>query len=188
VQLVQTQPGVGSTFRATTAVGPLEGIALVNASDDPAKDLWPTTPSAPDSPINFRILLAEDGPDNQRLMSRILTKAGADVTVVDNGQLALEQALAAKADGRCFDVILMDMQMPVLDGYGATRRLRALGYGGAIIALTAHAMAGEREKCLAAGCDDYVSKPVKRDDLIRAVRALAPGRKPRPAPVAAIAG
>ena len=88
-----------------------------------------------------RILLAEDGLDNQRFIAFILKKAGVEVTVADNGQMALDYVQSAGEEGNPFDVILMDMQMPVMDGYTATRRLRNQGYAGPIIALTAHAMA-----------------------------------------------
>jgi CheY-like chemotaxis protein len=116
-------------------------------------------------------LIAEDGVDNQRLLSFLLRKAGAEVEVVDNGLGAMERAVAAEKEGRPFAVILMDMQMPVMDGYTSTSNLRAAGYAGLIIALTAHTMAGDRERCLDAGCDDYATKPIQGSRLISLIVA-----------------
>ena len=104
------------------------------------------------------ILLAEDTLDNQRLISMYIHKLGADVTIVENGQLALDAALNGN-----FDLILMDMQMPVMDGIEAVQALRKKGYSGPIVALTANVMKEDRANCAAAGCDDFASKPIKRD-------------------------
>ena len=168
---IRSVPGEGSTFTLTLETGRLEGVRML---DDPAgaEDRLGQPEKSPGSRgdrLGGRILLAEDGPDNQRLISFLLKKAGAEVTVAENGQIAIDCVSAAEAEGKPFDVVLMDMQMPVLDGYQATGKLRAEGYTGPIIALTAHAMTSDRQKCLDAGCDDYLSKPVDRERLIQMV-------------------
>lgn len=117
--------------------------------------------------LGQRILLVEDGKDNQRLISLHLTREGAKVRVVEHGQAAVDVMLAPIAS---FDLVLMDMQMPVLDGYAATRRLRAAGHRGPIIALTAHASGSDRQRCLDAGCDEYATKPIDRETLIATCR------------------
>jgi PAS domain S-box-containing protein len=167
---VESAPGVGSTFTVTIDPGPLDGVRMIREFQDLRVQPPPTTATNQIKPLlQGRILLVEDGEDNLRLISSLLKKAGADVTAADNGQHAVDQAIAALELGRQFDVILMDMQMPVMDGYTATRELRQWGYSGAIIALTAHAVVEDRQKCLAAGCDDYISKPIDRQRLIATV-------------------
>jgi PAS domain S-box-containing protein len=193
VTVVASQPGQGSHFRATVATGPLSGVPLREAGD--ADEEYDPPPAAPDgaaddaaratqapaadprpaaqgdAPLSgCRVLVAEDGPDNQRLIALLLRKAGAEVHVVDNGERAAEAALAARDAGAPFDVVLMDMQMPVLDGYGATALLRQRSYRQPIVALTAHAMASDRERCLQAGCDDYAVKPIDRAALVAVIR------------------
>jgi CheY-like chemotaxis protein len=116
-----------------------------------------------------RILLVEDSADNRRLLELMLQRAGFAISFAHDGQEGLSEALLAHASGEPFDVILMDMQMPVLDGYTATRRLRQIGYAGPIIALTAHSLKGERERCIAAGCDAYATKPIDRHALLRLI-------------------
>ncbi len=116
-----------------------------------------------------RVLLVDDSVDNRRLIGFHLRKAGAAVDEAENGAVACEMVLGAVGDAEgSYDVVLMDMQMPVLDGYSAARRLRTAGVGLPIVALTAHAAHGERAKCLGAGCSAYMTKPVDVPALIAA--------------------
>jgi len=159
---VSSSPGKGSTFTLTVETGPLDGVGMLENPEEVLAECRRrrAPPSIPEVKLDCRVLLAEDGPDNQRLISFLLKKAGADVTLAENGQIACDVALAADQKGTPFDVILMDMQMPVMDGYTATRRLRAANYAGPIVALTACVMVGDDEKCRQAGCDDYLGKPI----------------------------
>ena len=160
-------PGKGSTMTATFDVeAPVEPAA-------PAKPAGSPEPS-PQLLQGRRLLLAEDGPDNQRLVTFYLSRVGAEVEIAESGRAAIDQYEAALRVGKPFELILMDMQMPVLDGYAATQELRRLGHKLPIIALTAHAMTGDREKCIAAGCTDYLTKPVEQASLIATIAAALP--------------
>ena len=161
--LIESQPGRGSRFRLSIAAPPPRFDRRPGSTPEPASAATDALPSG------VRVLLAEDGPDNQRLIERLLTRAGAEVSIVDNGQAAVEALWSAEADEQPYDVVLMDMQMPQLDGYEATALLRSRGYRGRIVALTAHAMASDRQRCLSAGCDGYLTKPLQRHLLIAQV-------------------
>ena len=149
---------VGATSTDTTPAVTAERVAGHKAIALPTVSL-----------AGCRILLAEDGPDNQRLVTYLLSRVGAEVAVADNGQAAVDKAHAAWQGGSPFDVVLMDVQMPVLGGCEATERLRALGYKGPILALTAHALKTDHKNCLAAGCDEVCTKPIDRVVLIETI-------------------
>ncbi|MGY8770769.1 MAG: response regulator [Pirellulales bacterium] len=119
--------------------------------------------------LNCRVLTADDGPNNLKFNCFVLKKSGADVVGAENGHVAIDLALNEREKGEPFDLILMDMQMPVLDGFQATRKLREKGFTIPIIALTGSDESGDKEKCLAAGCDDFITKPVSREKLIQVV-------------------
>jgi CheY-like chemotaxis protein len=165
VTLAWTLPGKGSCFQLALPLVPVEGCELV--SDLAAMHANAViTPAPTAAALSGHILLAEDGPDNQRLISFHLRKAGAEVSIADNGRIALEMIEAAAAAGKPFDLLLTDMQMPEMDGYTLSRTLRQRGSRLRIVALTAHAMAEDRDKCTAAGCDDYASKPIDKLALL----------------------
>jgi len=116
---------------------------------------------------SVRVLLAEDNPVNQKLAKLMLTKAGYQVEIANNGQEAVEKFTSSPED---FDLIFMDIQMPEIDGMEATEIMRKKGFDTIpIIAMTAHAMKGDREKCLEAGMDDYVTKPIKRETVFKMI-------------------
>ena len=174
VVVVATRPGAGTTFRLTIPVVASESHPVAGGGASAGEPAASTSHATPASQLRLtgRILLAEDGPDNQRLISQLVTKAGGVVKVVGDGELAVQEVFAAAEEGKPYDLILMDMQMPVMDGYQAVRLLRRKGYTGPIIALTAHAMSTDREKCLNAGCTEYLSKPIHRALLIETMQRL----------------
>lgn len=178
---VQSELGKGSTFTASIACGDLTGVEMLppDQAAAPVREATPSTGeinSAPQTPQallqGMRILLAEDGPDNQRLIAHFLRKAGAEVTVVENGKLAVESLTVDNTlagdllDPMPFDLLVTDMQMPEMDGYAATRLLRSRGCTLPIVALTANAMSSDMERCLKAGCDGYATKPIDKHSLI----------------------
>jgi signal transduction histidine kinase/CheY-like chemotaxis protein len=174
--VVKSTPGAGSAFTFTLPTGRLDGVKLGDALRLP--DSTPqTTPGTSAQPpadqraelCGSRILLVEDGQDNSRLIRWMLERAGAQVRVASDGRQAVNQLTGA--DGNKIDLVLMDMQMPVMDGYEATGTLRKLGWSKPIIALTAHSLSEDRQKCLDVGCDDFATKPVDRAALIQTCAA-----------------
>jgi len=166
---VTSSPGKGSTFTLEIETGALEEVPMHDGPFVTEQDDEENIHTPGNAKFTGRILLADDSPDTQRLISFWLMKAGAEVLVVEDGQAAVDEAFNACAYSRPYDVIMMDMNMPVLDGYKATTKLRDAAYKGAIVALTAHAMTTDKEKCLAAGCDDYLSKPIDKQKLLTTV-------------------
>ncbi|HXX47048.1 MAG TPA: ATP-binding protein [Myxococcota bacterium] len=164
---LDSELGRGTTFRlrlpfATHTGVERRSVALAESELVPRVDL----PPQPLPSLQGRVLLAEDGADNQRLIERLLTRVGLEVEIASDGRVAVDRVLAAEGEGNPFGVVLMDMQMPTLDGYAATQALRDAGYARPIIALSAHAMVEDRERCLAVGCDAFAGKPIDRRALL----------------------
>ena len=162
VSLAWTEPGKGTCFRLLLPVSILPQTRYTTSRLQDGHSNAETNVPAPvfKLPAHTRILLAEDGPDNQRLISFLLNKMGAEVDVADNGVIACQKFLEAETANEPYDLLLTDMQMPEMDGYTLARNFRQSGATLPIIALTAHAMSDDRQKCLDAGCDDYLSKPI----------------------------
>lgn len=161
-----SRPDFGSTFRFTIETGDISTIPRVSFEE------FAQTKNSSNRKTNRgvvslppgNVLIVDDGQANRRLIRLIIERAGCSVEVAENGQIGYEKALAGQ-----FDVVLMDMQMPVLDGYKATKKLREAGYTKTIVALTANAMTGDKEKCTAAGCNGFLAKPVDMDELLETI-------------------
>jgi signal transduction histidine kinase/ActR/RegA family two-component response regulator len=188
----QSQPQVGTTMTLRLpmdrpassspapppAATPEPRVEAAAAAPTPA----PRRPAVPNAttklPAGTRVLVAEDGPDNRMLINLFLKSAGVTPVLVENGQLAVAAALDAQRQGQPFDIILMDMQMPVMDGYAAAGALRQAGFTVPIVAVTAHAMSGDRQRCLDAGCSDYLTKPIDRGRMVELMALLMQGHDP----------
>lgn len=157
IQILNTEVGIGSTFI-------FDFIATAISESNSCQIPENTHPPIAIDLKNIRILLAEDSPDSQELITHILASHGASVTIASDGAEALKMAQSLN-----FDVILMDIQMPEIDGYEVTRRLRRANYKKPIIALTAHAMLEERQRTMAAGCNAHVTKPLNFRQLLSTV-------------------
>jgi PAS domain S-box-containing protein len=178
--VVRSEPGVGSTFAVTFDAGPLAGAHMLAPSEACQLDVdvaeegyarW-QFPSA-------RILVVDDGAENRELVKLVLEENGLSVEEAENGQVAVDKAAVTR-----YDVILMDMSMPVMDGYTATRTLRQRGLKTPIFALTAHAMKGFEKEVLEAGCTGYVTKPIEIDVLLGALAEKLGGKRVHDDPAA----
>lgn len=175
---VVSEVGLGSSFRLTLPAGNPSELEW-DTSPAPDGEATPTSElsggSGTERPVRLtaRVLLAEDAPDTRRLFVHILESVGVELETAENGTEAVRAALHSMREARPFDCVLMDMQMPEMDGYQAVRVLRESGYNSPIIALTANAEPGDRSRCLQAGCDGFAAKPLSKDALIRLVSKYA---------------
>lgn len=175
---VSSELGKGSTFSLQLKLdGPCDEQNLVDAAATPASD---DHLQQPNPQLDCHILIADDRRDVWRVCKYFLEEAGATVDIAEDGQQALELVTKAKQLNRPYDLVLMDMQMPIITGYEATRELRQQGFDAPIIALTAGAMKRDREKCMDAGCTDYFAKPVDGRKLLKVVASYTNGQVPTP--------
>lgn len=171
VELSESRTGEdhGSVFAARVRVEVGAGARMIDPAADADGEPGRGAGRTVEAPVLLRgrVLVAEDSVDNQRLICHHLKSLGLKFEVVEDGRAAVDRVLSAAFRKEPFDVVLMDMQMPVLDGYAATSLLRQSGYAGTVLALTAHAGVGETERCLCAGCDEHLTKPIDRFTLAR---------------------
>lgn len=167
---VSSTEGVGSTFAVSIATGDIKGVPMIRPTSEAEPEVVETT--SDNVRLEANILIVDDRRDIRFLSKHILGKAGATITEAEDGLLAVETVKQAIADGKTFDLILLDMQMPNMDGYQTAAALRKLGYTDPIIALTADAMQGDMNKCLEAGCNDYLSKPIDKAAMLAKVAGM----------------
>jgi PAS domain S-box-containing protein len=171
--LVDSTPEQGSCFVVEVPVSTDAGTEFCPDSSSSQRRLSEWAQNNQQLLSGVRVLVGEDVLANRILIQRLLEKSGAHVKAVANGRDVVKTALEAQEKGHPYHVILLDMQMPVVDGYTAAGELRDRGYQRPIVALTAHALTGDRDECLVAGCDDYLAKPVDRSTLVERVRFWA---------------
>ena len=179
---VTSEVGRGSTFTAEVRVGATTGERIRQDDLSQLLQVDDATVQQVTQLASARVLLADDGESNRRLIELVLGRAGATVVGVEDGAHAVELALKES-----YDVILMDMQMPVMDGYTAAGQLRRAGLTVPIVAMTAHAMKEDEQKCLAAGCSHFLPKPVDVDALLALMAQLIGTRDPDAAPLPPVA-
>jgi len=159
----------GSKFTLSLNVNANENTAMIGSSDFNQVRLIAEPLEVLSRKISGRILVVDDRREVRFIAQHLLEDVGATVITAEDGEKCIEAVCEADENGDAIDLIVMDMQMPVLDGYGATKKLREMEYTNPIIALTAHAMEGDRDKCLAAGCSDYVTKPLERATFLNVI-------------------
>ncbi|MCZ6794004.1 MAG: ATP-binding protein [Planctomycetota bacterium] len=175
----ESTKGKGSTFLAFVPTGSLDGVEMVSDFVTRLEGRGSANRREVDADLDGRVLLAEDFPANQRLFLHYLEAVGLQPVLARDGAETLAKVRESVAEGRPFDLIVMDMQMPNVDGYTAASQLRQDGYEGPILALTAHAMRGQREKCLKAGCTDFATKPIARETLVALLEKHLPRQADR---------
>ncbi|MFG0332831.1 MAG: ATP-binding protein, partial [Maioricimonas sp. JB049] len=163
-----SEPGKGSTFTLRIDTGPVDDLSVVDGND--AYELAELQVGQSATRLDGRrVLVVDDRRDIQLLAKHFLIEAGAEVVTAENGQEAVDLAARENANSHRIDVVVMDMQMPVLDGFEATKTLRERGFDRPVIAVTAGAMEGDRDECLKAGCNAYLTKPIDGVELVRLV-------------------
>lgn len=168
LELTRSKEGQGCTFVARIDAGPLENKPFLSFDHPSRTHLVPGDfPKFPTDKLGgVKVLVIDDSPDNLQLTSRFLEASGANVEIANGAEAGIKFLNEKEVD-----VVVMDIQMPGLDGYQAVRRLRQQGYEKPVVALTAHAMKGEKERCLEAGFDGYLVKPINRPALVQEVRS-----------------
>jgi CheY-like chemotaxis protein len=163
---VESALNKGSTFRLSIPTGSLDGVKLISdlSMDLAEQETGTLADQLPE--ISGRVLTVDDRREIRFLIEKLLESTGVDIVTASDGAQGLESWRENNQAGTPFDAILMDMQMPVMDGLEATRKLREQGYEGPVIALTANAMSTDRAKALQAGCNDFITKPIDRSQLI----------------------